>query len=197
MCTTQEVLKTYAVGFFGAVAALLVGAAVWFAVLQPIDRPGLVWGGTVYSSKQEFSLYLKSKSLSYSTWLKRNPGIAPWEPGTRAANAGRIGQAWDWKRDTLLAIIAALLATIAAALVARAPSHGEPVKRRAATREERGSLIPCRSRHRNRCARSWLRRTRGQEKRPGWRSIEFVNTVGASRWSGSRRRSSSHWPSGC
>lgn len=136
------VLRTYAVGFFGAVAVLLVGAAVWFAVFQPLDRPGLVWGGIDYPSKQDFKLYLKSKGLSYSTWLNRNPGVAPWEPGTRAATSGPRGQTWDWKRDALLAVNAALLATIAALLSARAISAGERVRRTPAAREGAGRSSP-------------------------------------------------------
>ncbi len=77
-------LKTFGVGFLGAIAAVMMAAAVWFAVIQPLHGAGLVWGGSVYHSKQEFNLYLKSKGLSYATWLQRNPGVAPWEPGTRA-----------------------------------------------------------------------------------------------------------------
>jgi hypothetical protein len=82
----------------------MVAVAVWLAVVQPFGRPGLVWGGNVYTSKNEFKRYLRSKSLSYATWLKRNPGVAPWEPGRRAATARVGSQTWDWKRDTLLAI---------------------------------------------------------------------------------------------
>jgi hypothetical protein len=117
------VLRAYAIGFLGAVAALMVAAAVWFAVFQPLDRPGLVWGGNVYESKKEFKLYLKSKSLSYSTWLKRNPGVAPWEPGTRVTSR-QENRTWDWKRDMLLAVNGALLATFAAALLARTATVG-------------------------------------------------------------------------
>jgi hypothetical protein len=117
------VLRAYAIGFLGAVAALMVAAAVCFAVFQPLDRPGLVWGGNVYESKKEFKLYLKSKSLSYSTWLKRNPGVAPWEPGTRVTSR-QENRTWDWKRDMLLAVNGALLATFAAALLARTATVG-------------------------------------------------------------------------
>ena len=109
----------FAAGFLGATAALMVAAAVWFAVVQPLNRPGLVWGGAVYRSKQEFNLYLKSKGLSYATWLRRNPGVAPWEPGEAAAKTDQDSEVWDWKRDALLAVNAALLAMIAAALLAR------------------------------------------------------------------------------
>jgi len=112
------VLKSFAVGFLGAIAALMVAAATWFAVVQPLNSPGLVWGGSVYHSKQEFKLYLKAKGLTYTTWLQRNPGVAPWEPGTRAKKVKDRSSVWDWKRDALLAVIAALLATIAATLLA-------------------------------------------------------------------------------
>ena len=112
------VLKSFIVGFLGAVAALMVAAAFWFAVFQPINEPGLLWGGSVYRTKQEFGLYLKSKGLSYATWLRRNPGVAPWEPGKRAPKSGQSSEVWDWRRDALLALNAALLAAIAAALLA-------------------------------------------------------------------------------
>jgi hypothetical protein len=128
-------LRTFTVGFLGAVAALMVVAAVWFAVFRPIGQPGLVWGGTVYRSKQEFKLYLKSKGLAYASWLKRNPGVAPWEPGTGAVNSDRTGGVWDWKRDALLAVNAALLAVIAAALWARAGIRARPRDSRGAAGE--------------------------------------------------------------
>jgi hypothetical protein len=130
----SRVLKSFVVGFLGAVAALMVAAAVWFAVVQPLNGPGLVWGGSVYNSRQEFKLYLRSKGLSYETWLKRNPGAAPWEPGSRAVADGR-GQTWDWKRDALLAVIAALLATIAATLFARRGAGRRPASRGLAARD--------------------------------------------------------------
>jgi hypothetical protein len=62
--TYGEVFKALSVGFFGAIAALMVATAVWLAVFRPLSGPGLVWGGSVYNSKQEFKLYLKSKGLS-------------------------------------------------------------------------------------------------------------------------------------
>ena len=72
-------LRAYAIGLFGAVVVILVVAGIWF-VTQPKQEPGLVWGGTVYSSKAEFKGYLREKGLSYKLWLARNPGAAPWEP---------------------------------------------------------------------------------------------------------------------
>ena len=80
-------LKAYAIGFFGAVLAVGLAAAIWLAT-QPEQKPGLVWGTTTYTSKEQFSGYLKSKGLSYKVWLARNPGAAPWEPAPRAEVKG-------------------------------------------------------------------------------------------------------------
>ena len=52
---------------------------------SPRQETGLRWGGTVYTSKQEFNVYLRSKGLSYRIWLARNPGVAPWEPSAGGA----------------------------------------------------------------------------------------------------------------
>jgi hypothetical protein len=52
---------------------------MWFST-QSKQQPGLRWGGSVYTSKQDFDVYLKSRGLSYKTWVARNPGAAPWEP---------------------------------------------------------------------------------------------------------------------
>jgi hypothetical protein len=82
------VAKDYAVGLLaGLVLALAV--AVLYVATQPKEETGLLWGNKVYTSKQEFNGYLKSKGLSYKTWLARNPGAAPWEPAVerRAAAA--------------------------------------------------------------------------------------------------------------
>jgi hypothetical protein len=113
------VLRRFLVGFLGVAAALMLATAVWFAATKPIGSPGLVWGDSVYRSKEEFKLYLKDRGLSYKTWLRRNPGIAPWEPGERVGVSKQLERTWDWKRDLLLALNAAMLATIAAAVVAR------------------------------------------------------------------------------
>lgn len=140
-------LKTFAAGFLGAVAGLMVAAAVWFAVIQPLDRPGLVWGGSVYNSKQEFNLYLRSKGLIYATWLNRNPGVAPWEPGERAVKSNRSSEVWDWKRDMLLAVNAALLAAIATILLARSRGAWAATGSRAARDEApRASSVPAATR---------------------------------------------------
>ena len=101
----------------------MVAAVVWLAIFQPLDRPGLVWGGSVYKSKEEFNLYLRSKGLSYGGWLKRNPGVAPWEPGERAEKSDGQSRVWDWKRDALLGVNAILLAAIAAILLGRASTR--------------------------------------------------------------------------
>jgi len=85
---TRSVLKAYAIGFIGSALAILVVAGIWFFT-QPKQEPGLVWGGTVYTSKQDFNVYLKSKGLTYKTWLAKNPGAAPWEPQSAAAPAAK------------------------------------------------------------------------------------------------------------
>ena len=132
-------VKSFVIGFIGAAAALMVAAAVWFAV-QSLDHPALVWGGSSYRSKQEFNLYLKSKGLSYATWLGRNPGVAPWEPGRRAVKSDPSGEPWDWKRDMLLAANAALLATLAALLLARTRTQED--KTRTVSRDPRDGAPP-------------------------------------------------------
>jgi hypothetical protein len=73
------VWKAYAIGFLSAALAVVLATAIWFGS-QPREASGLLWGDTVYTSKQEFNGYLKSKGLSYQTWVARNPGVAPWEP---------------------------------------------------------------------------------------------------------------------
>jgi hypothetical protein len=72
-------LKAYGLGFFITTVAVVL-VAVTPIGLQERQQPGLLWGDRVYSSEQEFKGYLKSKGLSYETWLARNPGVAPWEP---------------------------------------------------------------------------------------------------------------------
>ena len=41
------------VAFSTAVVTVLLVAAIWFAA-QPRPEPGLLWGGTVYTTKEEF-----------------------------------------------------------------------------------------------------------------------------------------------
>ena len=77
-------LKTYAVGLLGGLVLALAVAGVYVAT-EPKQEAGLLWGGIVYDSKQEFNGYLKSKGLSYKVWLQRNPGVAPWEPNVQAS----------------------------------------------------------------------------------------------------------------
>jgi hypothetical protein len=78
-------LKTYAVGLLAGLVLALAVAGVYVAT-EPDQETGLLWGGIVYDSKQEFNGYLKSKGLSYKIWLQRNPGVAPWEPSTQASS---------------------------------------------------------------------------------------------------------------
>lgn len=115
-------LKAYAIGFFGAVLAVALVAGVWF-VTQPKQEPGLVWGGTVYTSKQEFNGYLKEKGLSYRTWLTRNPGVAPWEPDVEPAVAATGSRrtarpaTTDDDSTTRLPLVAGLLLATGGALL--------------------------------------------------------------------------------
>ncbi|MDF2749435.1 MAG: hypothetical protein K0T00_610 [Gaiellaceae bacterium] len=81
-------LKAYAIGFVGAVLAILIVVALSQGV-RTQEEPGLRWGGTVYTSEAAFKGYLKSKGLSYETWLARNPGAAPWEPAPGPEVAAR------------------------------------------------------------------------------------------------------------
>ncbi|MEO5575223.1 MAG: hypothetical protein ABIR95_03320, partial [Gaiellaceae bacterium] len=107
---TEAVVKAYGVGLFSAALAVLLVGAIWFGT-QSSDESGLLWGDTVYSSEQEFKGYLKSKGLSYETWLARNPGAAPWEPGELTVGAitvrasTKVVQSLAW----LLATAGALL----------------------------------------------------------------------------------------
>ena len=82
----EAVLKAYALGLFTAALALALVATIWIGT-QPRQEPGLVWGGAVYTSKEDFSVYLKSKGLSYKTWVARNPDAAPWEADTISIGA--------------------------------------------------------------------------------------------------------------
>ena len=110
-------LKPFLSGFFAALGTLMVGAAIWFAV-QSLDRPRLVWAGSAYASKEEFQLYLRSNGLSYRTWLRRHPGLAPWEPGARASQSNGSGSKVR-TTEILLAANAALLAGLLALVLAR------------------------------------------------------------------------------
>ncbi len=75
-----------------------------------------MWGGKVYTSKQQFNGYLKSKGLSYKTWLSRNPGVAPWESAPASAQSSR-GESFT--ASLLLAVIAIALAIGSVLLLSR------------------------------------------------------------------------------
>ena len=116
--------KGYAFGFFSAALAVLLVAAIWIGT-QPKQESGLLWGDTVYTSRQEFDGYLKSKGLSYKTWVARNPGAAPWEP--EAVTIGAITvRASTRTIQLLLAAAGWLLATAGAMLLLRGGSSGAP-----------------------------------------------------------------------
>jgi hypothetical protein len=111
------VLKGYALGFFTAALAVLLVAAIWIGT-QPKQEPGLLWGDKVYTSKQEFDVYLDSKGLSYKLWLARNPGAAPWEPEEVTVGAITV-RASTRTVQLLLAGVGWLLATAGALLLLR------------------------------------------------------------------------------
>jgi hypothetical protein len=111
------VLKGYAFGFFSAALAVLLVAAIWIGT-RPKHESGLLWGDTVYTSRAQFDGYLKSKGLSYKTWLARNPGAAPWEP--EAITVGAITlRASTRTLQLVLAVVGWLLATLGAILLLR------------------------------------------------------------------------------
>jgi hypothetical protein len=125
----ESVLKAYSIGFFGALLAVVLAAAIWLAT-KPREETGLVWGDTTYTSKQQFNGYLKSKGLSYKVWLERNPGAAPWEPApararTAASETETRGERTtrqvveDWVTGLPLTPIGVLLATGGALLFLR------------------------------------------------------------------------------
>ena len=108
---TEAVLKAYALGLFTAALALALVATIWIGT-QPRQEPGLVWGGAVYTSKEEFNVYLKSKGLSYKTWVARNPDAAPWEADTISIGAitVRVSARGDSVMRLFLVAIGLLLA---------------------------------------------------------------------------------------
>jgi hypothetical protein len=114
---TEGVLRSYAFGFFSASLAVLLVAAIWIGT-QPKQEAGLLWGDKVYTSKQEFNGYLKSKGLSYKTWVARNPGAAPWEPEEFAVGAITV-RASPRTAQLVLAAAGWLLATAGALLLLR------------------------------------------------------------------------------
>ena len=114
-------LKAYAFGFFSAVLAVLMVAAISFG--KPTEERALVWGGHTYTTKQQFKDYLATTGLSYETWLARHPGAAPWEPGVisigpitvRASTKARE----DWVIRLPLAALGLMLAIGAVLLLLR------------------------------------------------------------------------------
>lgn len=73
----------------GVVGGLVLALAVagLYVATEPKEEEGLLWGNRVYTTKQEFQGYLRSKGLSYKIWLARNPGAAPWEPAVERHEA--------------------------------------------------------------------------------------------------------------
>ena len=123
------------VALFSTVLAGVLAGAIWFST-QSREEPGLRWGDTVYTSKQEFKGYLKSKGLNYETWLARNPGAAPWEPpvvrrSATKAPAAKVdpaakktepsGSLEGWSARQLLVGLGLLLAAASFFLLLRGP----------------------------------------------------------------------------
>ena len=70
--------RSFAVGFVGASAVVVLALAVWLRTEVREER-GLSWGGQVYTYHREFNEYLRPRGLSYATWAARHPGAARWE----------------------------------------------------------------------------------------------------------------------
>jgi hypothetical protein len=51
------------------------------------ESPGLVWGDTVYRTRDDFKQFLKSRGQSYETWAERHPGAAPWKDRAEITDA--------------------------------------------------------------------------------------------------------------
>lgn len=119
---TEAALKAYLIGLLSGTLAVLLVAVIWFGT-RPPQEPGLLWGGTVYTSKQEFDNYLKSKGLSYKTFVARNPGVAPWEREEITVGAITVRASTkareDWTVRLPLAAIGLMFATGCALLLSR------------------------------------------------------------------------------
>jgi hypothetical protein len=72
------VVRSFAFGFVGASAVVVLALVVWLGTEVREER-GLLWGGQVYTYHREFNGYLKPKGLSYTTWAARHPRAARWE----------------------------------------------------------------------------------------------------------------------
>ena len=71
-------MKSFAVGFVGASAVMVLAVVVWLGTEVKEER-GLVWGDRVYTYHRDFNGYLKPKGLSYKNWAARHPGAARWD----------------------------------------------------------------------------------------------------------------------
>jgi hypothetical protein len=127
---TEAVWKAYALGFFSAAAAVLLVSVIWFGTGTTSEERGLLWGDTVYTSKYDFEDYLKSKGLSYKTWVARHPGDAPWEPNTITIGAITLRASTEtreaWVVRLPLVAIALMLVTGATLLLLRGVRSARP-----------------------------------------------------------------------
>ena len=126
-------LKAYAFGFFGAALAVVLVAVILFGT-KSSQEPGLLWGDKVYTTRQEFDAYLKSKGLSYKTWAARYPGAAPWEPDEITIGAITVRASTEtreaWVVRLPLAAAGLMLATGCALLLLRGLRTAMPSRAR-------------------------------------------------------------------
>lgn len=134
-------LKAYAIGFVGAVLAILVAAGIWF-VTQPTPAPGVLWDGTVYTSKQEFKDYLKANGRSYETWIARHPGAGRWEPTGEAPAPDQANGGWTARLPLAGLALAAACASLVLLRLARAPAATLARRMRRRSRRELSDGVP-------------------------------------------------------
>ena len=122
-------LKAYAFGFFSASAAVLLVAVIWFGT-ETSPESGLLWGDKVYTSKQDFEGYLKSKGLGYKTWSARHTDGAPWDPNKFTIGAITLRASTEtreaWVVRLPLAALGLMLATGATLLLMQAVRSAKP-----------------------------------------------------------------------
>ena len=107
-------------------------AAVLLPVLLPlavigIDRPvlgkplpllqdpppsELLWGGKIYTSREDFAKALRAKGASYEVWAERHPGAAPWDRGLWTVRPRDAFAVWAFSSALALLLVASLPPTL-------------------------------------------------------------------------------------